>query len=76
MLASPLPEVKKIIDDYGCGAFIENHHPQHIAACFTQMLNDTAFLKECRTNAEKASILLNGETEQLPLLSLFAQLKN
>jgi glycosyltransferase involved in cell wall biosynthesis len=75
VLASPLPEVKKIIDQYGCGAFIENHNPQHIAACFTQMLNDEEFLNECRTNAVKAATILNGETEQLPLLSLFSQLK-
>lgn len=75
VLASPLPEVKKIIDEYGCGAFIENHNPQHIAACFTQFMNDDQFLSECRTNALKASIILNGETEQKPLLSLFKQLK-
>jgi glycosyltransferase involved in cell wall biosynthesis len=75
VLASPLPEVKKIIADYGCGAFIENHNPQHIAACFTQFMNDDQFLSECRTNALKASIILNGETEQKPLLSLFKQLK-
>jgi len=75
VLAFPLPEVKKIIDQYGCGAFIENHNPQHIAACFTQMLNDEEFLNECSTNAVKAATILNGETEQLPLLSLFSQLK-
>ena len=75
VLASPLPEVKKIIDEYGCGCFIENHNPQHIAACFTQFLNDDQFLSECRTNVIKASKILNGETEQKPLLSLFKQLK-
>ena len=75
VLASPLPEVKKIIDKYGCGAFIDNYHPQHIAACFTHILNDDQFLIECRSNALKASILLNGETEQLELLSLFRQIK-
>jgi len=75
VLASTLPEVKKIIDEYGCGAFIENHNPQHIAACFTQFMNDDWYLNECRTNALKASIILNGETEQKPLLSLFKQLK-
>jgi len=75
VLASPLPEVKKIIEKYGCGTFIENHNPQHIAAIFTQILNDDQFLSECRTNALKAAILLNGETEQLPLRSLFTQIK-
>ena len=75
VLASPLPEVKKIIEEYGCGTFIENHNPQHIAACFTQFMNDDQFLSDCRTNALKASKILNGETEQKPLLSLFMQLK-
>ena len=75
VLATPLPEVKKIIEKYGCGTFIENHNPQHIAACFTQILNDDQLLSEYRTNALKAAILLNGETEQLALLSLFSQIK-
>ena len=76
VLASPLPEVKKIIEKYGCGTFIENHNPQHIAACFTQILNDDQLLSKYRTNALKAAKLLNGETEQLALLSLFTQIKN
>ena len=75
VLASPLPEVRKIIEEYKCGTFIENHNPQHIAACFTQFLKDDQFLNECRTNAIEASKILNGETEQKPLVSLFKQLK-
>jgi glycosyltransferase involved in cell wall biosynthesis len=75
VIATPLPEVKKIIEKYGCGTFIENHNPQHIAAIFTQILNDDHLLSEYRANALKAAILLNGETEQLGLLSLFTQIK-
>lgn len=75
VLASPLPEVKKVIEQYGCGALIKNHNPHHIAACFTEMLNDVPFLNECRRNALIAAEQLNGETEQLPLLKLFRQLK-
>jgi glycosyltransferase involved in cell wall biosynthesis len=75
VLATPLPEIKKVIEKYGCGTFIENHNPQHIAACFTQILNDDQLLSEYKTNALKAAILLNGETEQLALLSLFTQIK-
>ena len=75
VLASPLPEVKKIIELYGCGALIKSHSPQHIAACFMEMLNDEPFLIECRRNALIAAELLNEETEQLPLLKLFRQLK-
>ena len=75
VLASPLPEIKKIIDRYGCGAMIENHDPKHIAACFTRMLSDELFLNECRVNALKAAVILNGQTEQLPLLTLFTKLK-
>lgn len=75
VLASPLPEIKKIIDRYRCGAMIENHDPKHIAACFTRMLSDELFLNECSINALKAAVILNGQTEQLPLLTLFTQLK-
>ena len=75
VLASPLPEVKKIIEQYGCGVLIENHDPRHIATCFNKMLNDELFLNQCSVNALKAATILNGETEQLPLLKLFRQLK-
>jgi glycosyltransferase involved in cell wall biosynthesis len=75
VLASPLPEIKKIIDGYRCGAMIENHDPKHIASCFSRMLSDELFLTECRANALKAAVILNGESEQLPLLTLFTQIK-
>ena len=55
VLASPLPEVKKIIMQYGCGTLIENHDPHHIATCFNKMLNDTSFLNQCSVNALKAA---------------------
>lgn len=76
VLASPLPEVKKIIMQYGCGKLIENHDPHHIATCLNKMLNDTSFLNQCSVNALKAATTLNGETEQLPLLKLFRELKS
>jgi glycosyltransferase involved in cell wall biosynthesis len=76
ILASPLPEVKRIIEEYGCGVFIENYNPQHIAACFTAMLKNEEFLRECSANAFKAAATLNGETEQLLLLNLFNKIRN
>ena len=75
VLASPLPEIKKVIDRYNCGAMIENHEPKHIASCFNKMLSDKPFLNKCRDNALKTAAILNGEAEQLPLMKLFAQLK-
>ncbi|MDP4290067.1 MAG: glycosyltransferase [Bacteroidota bacterium] len=74
VLASPLPEIKKIIDRFGCGAMIESHDPKHIATSIIRMLNDEPFLKRCRENALKAAAVLNGETEQLALLTLFQQI--
>jgi len=76
ILASPLPEVKKIITRFNCGMLIENHDPQHIASCFNRMLDDPAFLQKCRTNAWQAAIFLDGEIEQRPLLNLFRQIKS
>jgi glycosyltransferase involved in cell wall biosynthesis len=76
VLASPLPEIQKIIEQFGCGTMIENHDPEHIAGCFTKILNDEQFLKICRTNALKAATILNGEIEQRPLLNLFKQINS
>ena len=40
IIASPLVEIKKIIEKYKVGILIENHQPKHIAEKITILLND------------------------------------
>jgi glycosyltransferase involved in cell wall biosynthesis len=55
VLASPLVEVKKIIDKYQVGETIENHDPKHITKRITEMISDNEKLKVYRQNCHKAS---------------------
>jgi glycosyltransferase involved in cell wall biosynthesis len=75
IVASPLPEVKKIIEHYQCGTFIRSHIPEDIAACFTSLLNDKERLWRYHENAIKAAEQLDGEKELMPLYELALKLK-
>ncbi len=70
VMATPLPEIKKIIEYYQCGIFIENHEPKHIAECFMTLLNDKEQLWTLRENAIKAAEQLDGEKELKVLFDL------
>lgn len=70
VMATPLPEVKKIIEHYQCGTFIENHEPKHIADCFMRLLHDKKRLWAYRENTLKAAEQLDGEMELKQLYDL------
>jgi glycosyltransferase involved in cell wall biosynthesis len=70
VMATPLPEIKKIIELYQCGTFIERHEPKHIADCFMRLLNDKEQLWVYRENAIKAAKQLDGEKELKVLFDL------
>jgi len=71
VLASPLVEVKKIIDKYQVGETIENHDPKHIAKRITEMISDNEKLKVYRQNCHKASEKLTWQNEQKVLMKIF-----
>jgi glycosyltransferase involved in cell wall biosynthesis len=72
VLASPLVELKNIIQHYEIGEFIENHHPEHIAASIKAMLNDESRLNLYKQNTLKAAAELNWENEKKVLIEIFA----
>ncbi|HTB08116.1 MAG TPA: glycosyltransferase [Bacteroidia bacterium] len=69
VLASPLIEVKKIIDHYKVGECIESHDPEHIASVIEAMLNDKAKLAMYKANALKAKEVLCWEMEKQVLVN-------
>jgi glycosyltransferase involved in cell wall biosynthesis len=55
VLASPLPEIRKIIEQYGIGGFIQNHDPQHIAQRIQEIFRDTEQYRKWKENLQKAA---------------------
>lgn len=70
VLASPLVEIKKIIDRYKIGECIENHEPKHIAEKINALLNNSEKLLQYRANCLKASKELNWENEKSGLIHI------
>jgi glycosyltransferase involved in cell wall biosynthesis len=74
VLASPLPEVARIISDYDIGTFISEHSPKHIAAKINSMLSDEQQLKKWKQNLERAANELNWTKERERFLNLFGNI--
>jgi len=71
ILATPLVEIKNIIEKYEIGLFIENHDPKHIAEKIGEMLSDEKQLALFKENTKKAAAELNWENEKKSLVEIF-----
>lgn len=72
VLASPLPEVKKIVEKYQVGMLIENHNPQHIASCINKMLEEN-YKEKLKNNLLHAAKELNWENEEEVLKQVYSK---
>jgi glycosyltransferase involved in cell wall biosynthesis len=72
VLATPLVEIKNIIEQYGIGCFIGNHDPKHIAETIESLLQDETRLAFYKANTKKAAAELNWENEKKTLVEIFA----
>ncbi len=68
VLASPLIEIKKIIDEYQVGVCIESHSPEEIASKINYMLTDKVRWNVWKTNEGKAKEVLCWENEKKNLI--------
>jgi glycosyltransferase involved in cell wall biosynthesis len=73
VLASPLTEIKKIIEEYKVGTTIASHDPRHIAEKINSIFADTTSLQEWKKNTKIAASKLNWESEELRLKEVYAQ---
>jgi glycosyltransferase involved in cell wall biosynthesis len=71
ILASPLPEIKKIIEKYKIGDTIESHNPEHIAKKINDMLSDEKRIAEWKENLRFAARELNWENEEKILIDVY-----
>jgi glycosyltransferase involved in cell wall biosynthesis len=73
VLASPLPEIKKIIEAFDIGSFIVNHEPENIAEAIKNALSDRETYERWKLNTKKAAQALNWETEEKTLLNIYGK---
>ena len=67
ILAYPLVEIKKIIDEHKVGVLVEIHEPKHIAAKIKELLEDENLITQIKENQKKIKELYSWENEQKKL---------
>jgi glycosyltransferase involved in cell wall biosynthesis len=75
VLASPLPEISKIISHYNIGTFIDTHDPVHIAKKIEGIFANEALYHEWKANLKTAAAELSWDQEKKVLLELFETLR-
>jgi glycosyltransferase involved in cell wall biosynthesis len=73
VLASPLVEVKKLIDTYRIGDTITSHEPVHIAAKIREMLSDEKRVQTWKNNLKIAALENCWEKEEKILIGVYQQ---
>jgi len=73
VLASPLPEIKKIIEAYDIGSFIVNHKPENIANAIKDAFSNVERFEKWKINTKKAAQELSWEKEEKILLNIYGQ---
>jgi glycosyltransferase involved in cell wall biosynthesis len=71
IVATAIPEVKKILDEYQCGICLAEQEPRLIAAHIVSLMNDEAGYRQLRSNALQAASELCWEHEKVKLLSIY-----
>jgi glycosyltransferase involved in cell wall biosynthesis len=75
VLASSLPEIKRIVEGYGVGITIEETTPELIAKNLNMMLKSNGSIASWKKNCSIAKEELCWENEEKILISLYAQLQ-
>lgn len=71
VLASALPEIKRMVEAYSIGKVTESHEPQHLATCIESMLEDKTSMTTWQMNCLKAKEDLCWEKEEKILYTLY-----
>ena len=75
VLASPLIEVKRIVEHYNIGKLIENHDPKHIAKKINSMLTNKEAMIRYKENTILAAKDLNWQKEEQELMKIYSKVK-
>jgi len=73
VIASDLPEVRKIVESYKIGKIVDNHIPENIAQIVRECIDDKELIKLWRNNLTFAARELCWENEEKVLLKIYEQ---
>jgi glycosyltransferase involved in cell wall biosynthesis len=73
VLATPLVEIKSIIERYQIGGFIDSHEPQHMADQIRNYLNQPYLIQTWKNNLSFAARSLSWDHEEKILLKFYSQ---
>jgi glycosyltransferase involved in cell wall biosynthesis len=76
VLTSDLPEVKKIVEESGCGIIIQTVTPEEICKAIIKLRDDRRLLNKLKQNAVNASGTLNWETESKKVVDFYRRILN
>jgi glycosyltransferase involved in cell wall biosynthesis len=71
VVATAIPEVKKILEEFDCGICLKSQQPQEIANEVVNLMNDNVRYQRLRINTIKAAKELNWENEKHKLISIY-----
>ena len=71
LIATAIPEVKRIIDEYKCGVCLTTNEPKAIAGAVTELLADDTTYNFYRENCVAAARVLCWENESKKLIALY-----
>ena len=71
VLATAIPEVKKIMDEYRCGICITNLHQQVIAQAISSLFNSPDAYEQYRNNCKSAAKVFCWENESEKLKKIY-----
>lgn len=73
VLSSRLPELERIINEYGVGTCTDSHDPRHIAQQIDRCLSDETLRATWKKNLPAAAEILCRENEEKELRNLYAR---
>jgi len=71
IIASNLPERKRIIEEYGVGVVLEDLSPEFVGKVINDMLQDSTKMEQYRENCYKAALKLNWQEEEKVLREIY-----
>jgi len=71
IIATAIPEVKAVIEQYHCGICINNYEPKQMAAVIQKMIQDKEVYKQYKQNCTAAAKELCWEKESEKLIALY-----
>lgn len=73
IIATALPEIQKIIEEYKIGDFIPDHDPEKIAKKINKILANQELMSQWKKNVNFAASQLNWEIEGQQLKNIYAK---